>query len=310
MIHKIAIEKLKRRRAWVSVLFLLLASFFLYELYHSTSSILSAILIGLSGLCAWLALIHALNRLRFHLPYPIKQVIRWLHAMSFEFFVALGANCILRPFAPLFDKADPIGAHDGTPILLIHGYMFNKTVWYYFKRKLAHAGFGPVYTITLGNLLGSIKDHADKIAEMASFIQRETGQSQIILVGHSMGGLTASYYAMQLAPRGKVKALITIGSPLAGTLVAYLGLGKSARDMLPNSEVIATVREQMPLHPEIDFYQIMTWTDELIVPNTSALTGREPTHHYVIDDIGHMALLFSSRVAGRTIDWLTKIENR
>lgn len=274
----------------------------LFTLYISSGSTFWLICFIVS---LWLVAIHFLNHLE--LPRFLRKIVHWLHAMSFEFFIVIAAHLIIRPILRLFGKMTRAGRSDGIPILLVHGYLCDWTSWIYFRWQLAKH-FGPIYEIDLGHVLGSIGDYAGEVSEMASFIKQETKRSDLILIGHSMGGLVACAYATQMAPHGKVKAVISIGSPLKGTIAAHIGLiGKSGHEMLPNSDTIRKVQQGIAHRPETHFYQVMSHTDELVIPATSAILGAY--QHYIVDDIGHMALIFSKRVVNKVTEWI-KIEER
>ena len=54
-----------------------------------------------------------------------------------------------QPFPGFALGADPVGTAGGVPILLVHGYFCNRGSWVTFRRTLAAAGLGPIYTMTL-----------------------------------------------------------------------------------------------------------------------------------------------------------------
>lgn len=84
---------------------------------------------------------------------------------------------------------------------------------------------GPIYTIDLGSPFLSIEEYAEKVKEKAKQIAHETGHTKLALIGHSMGGLVSAYYAIHLAPEGSIRSVITLGSPMQGTKVAFFGVG-------------------------------------------------------------------------------------
>ncbi len=97
----------------------------------------------------------------------------------------------------------------------------------------------------------------------------------------------------------------------AALTMAHIGfVGKSAKEMLPDSEFVKKVQQTMENHPEIRFYQTMSQADELIIPQTSAFADHHLDRHYAVDDIGHMTLLFSSRIANRIGHWLRQSQDQ
>jgi pimeloyl-ACP methyl ester carboxylesterase len=244
-----------------------------------------------------LALLRILNSAAVSFPTFIAKPIHWVHAMTFELF-ALIAVIFLRLLSFVHSFEGPVGPKEGTPILLVHGYVNSASVWIYIRQFLAKGGFGPIYALSLGSPFASIRDHAKKVAARAEQIRRETGKSELILIGHSMGGLVSSYYATQLAPFDSVQKLITIASPLKGTYMAKLALGANGREMEPRSPFLKELTH-------IPCYNIGTKTDQLIVPASSSLLGTDPTHHMMFEDLGHASLLYSPRVASQLKIFLT-----
>lgn len=252
--------------------------------------------------CVALGTIKLLNRAAAYLPSPLERMIRWVHALAFE-ALAFIFDLFVRPFAYLPEK--PLSPGKGKPILLVHGYSHNRSAWFWFKRRLAQKNIGPIYTINLGNPLASIEEHASSVAKMAQKIEEETGKTELILIGHSMGGLVNECYAKRMAPPGKVTDLVAIGAPLGGTYTAYLGVGKSAKQMKTGSAFIRQMRDPS-LYPDIPrIFHIATKTDLLIVPYTSALQGRKEETHLLIEDLGHLSLIYSSRVVDKIASWLS-----
>lgn len=187
----------------------------------------------------------------------------------------------------------------GCPIILVHGYFAAPTVWYYQRKKLM--GVGPIYNLNLGRPFLSIRDYAERLKEKADQVAKETGRADLILVGHSMGGLVSSYYAVHLAPH-KVTDVITIGTPFAGTPIARYAFGSNAREMEPNSELLKELRAKMKIREQIRFYHIATRCDALVIPGESAVVDNNP--HIIFNNLGHGSMLYSKRVAEAIRQWL------
>lgn len=250
---------------------------------------------------SFLAFIQIANRIADRFPPKITRIIRWIHALSFEGF-AICATALLHPSRYLVSHRT--GSTRGRPILLVHGYLHDSSAWIYHKRKLVKDGFGPIYTLNLGHPFRSIRRYAEKVKHKAEQIERETNRSDLILIGHSMGGLVCSLYATRLAPARTVTDVITIGSPLAGTHMAKLGLGPDAREMERDSVLLKELQEEIKNCSHTRFYHIATKTDQLVIPHTSALVGDHLERQFLIEDIGHVTLLFSPRVARVIKEWL------
>ena len=106
------------------------------------------------------------------------------------------------------------------PVLLIHGYMADASVWNKWVDLLKKDGI-PVYPITFkqsDDKCGSAAEHAKELSNIIGQIKDETGQNKVNIVGHSKGGLDARVY---LANNTKdVVNLVMIGTPNAGSPIA------------------------------------------------------------------------------------------
>ncbi len=228
-----------------------------------------------------------------------------LTALANEF----AARCVCfnwsQPFPQLAVSPDPDGAKGGVPILLVHGYVCNRGLWMSFRKRLAAAGLGPIYTVTLTPLFGGIDVLVTKLDARIEAICKETGASQIMIVAHSMGGLVARAYIAGSAnsPLPRIAKLVTLGSPHHGTQLAQLGIGISARQMRDQSEWLLNLAkmEAASERPPATL-SIYTLNDDLVYPpESSALAWAE---NVPVSGIGHMGLVFSEPVTKRVIAYL------
>ncbi len=186
---------------------------------------------------------------------------------------------------------------DHTPVLLVHGYLHNSSAWVGLKGKLEDKNAGSVFAINLGPPFYSIEEYSRRIKAKAQEIKRLTGRSDLIIVGHSMGGLAGTYYALNHAEKESVRKVITLGSPLQGTYLGYIGIGKCARQMIYGSEFTKKLLRQMELSPYTKFVNLGSQNDSLIKPAQSATplkSAHITTHEF--EEMGHMAYLTSSKV--------------
>ncbi len=269
-------------------LFLLLSFILLFR----TTSGFFACAAGLS----WMGGIYLLNLIAPSLPF--FRAIRWSYAMTLEIFAFVGV--VLLRFLPTKESA----RGKGQPILLVHGYLNHGSVWLFPKKRLEGFGLGPIYTIHLGHPFRSIRQYAQKVKEKAEKITKETGRKDLVLIGHSMGGLVCSWYATQLAPVHKVTDVITIGTPFFGTPLAQIGLGPNAREMEPDSFFLKELRAGIARKKGIRFYHLATKCDQLVRPFSSALLPEN--EHLIFEDIGHASLLYSKRVTDQIARWLLR----
>ncbi len=203
------------------------------------------------------------------------------------------------------EKRNPMEKSDKTPILLIHGYFLNSGVWWYMRSKLIKAGYC-VYTINLGSSFPSIDIHAQKVKKMAEEIERLSGRRDLVIIGHSMGGVVGLHYAYRYAKPNSVTDLITLGSPLEGTKMANLGSSQSAKEMRIGSSFL---QESQKAVLPMRFFHIATRVDTAIIPWQSELfySNRGPhIQRYTYECMSHIQFVFSGRVAKQIIEYLRK----
>ena len=180
------------------------------------------------------------------------------------------------------------------PVLLVHGYMMNRACFFYIHLRLVLDGFR-VFTVNLYPPVKSITELSERVADKMDEIADKTGEKGIYLIGHSMGGLVSRYYSSSPRGAGRVRGIITIASPYRGTRIAVLGIGKNAKEMIPDSEFLKELNKK----PIPQIYALWSTLDNLIVPPEYAFMEGMPNDSLPFK--GHIALLFSNAVYSRVL---------
>ena len=117
--------------------------------------------------------------------------------------------------------------------------------------------------------------------------------ARLHLVGHSLGGVVARYFAIHHG-RGRVVQTISLASPFAGVKVGTFGRGiPLARDLDVGSSFLRELR----FDASIPHLSVIASDDHMIpFPLSHALPGGEVM---VLDGSGHNALLYDTRVQDR-----------
>ncbi len=200
----------------------------------------------------------------------------------------------------MFDRLfvpDPPAAPAALPVLLLHGVLCNAGVWRRLARFLDGHGIAPVYTLSYGPPLASIEVFAMQTAAKIDAILAATGASDVVIVAHSMGGLVARAYLRRYGG-AKVRRVVTIGTPHAGSVHAYLAVGASMAQLRPgNPWLVALPLPRPDSRPPI--VSIWSWHDSMVAPQTSArLAGAE---NIALVGIGHNALIGDAEVFERVV---------
>lgn len=194
------------------------------------------------------------------------------------------------------------------PIILVHGYLNHKADWLWFLKKIQkNSGIGPIHTLNLFPPFASISELALQLKNKVAELKKTTHASEVILIGHSMGGLVCSYFCEHLASKDEVAMVITLGSPFQGTKLSALGHGQNVIEMAPNSAFLSELNERIH-QSKVPYYSIASKLDNMIIPWQSAvLTSHSSATEnvLVLEDRGHLSLLVSMAVVEQITKWVT-----
>ncbi|HHO54486.1 MAG TPA: alpha/beta fold hydrolase [Deltaproteobacteria bacterium] len=196
-------------------------------------------------------------------------------------------------------------------VLLLHGFFQTRNIWEVMEDRLRHDGYG-VMSFNLAGLLRRfntqpIDTSAQLVADKIEGLAQRHGFARVHVVGHSKGGLIARRYIQHYGGDRRVKSLITLGTPHHGTPTALLGMAlmgfgtltSSARELLPGSRMITTLRRDMfPAHiPLTSIYS----REDLVCPYWSSRLLPRPGEHGHMENVevrgrGHSELVWNGAV--------------
>jgi pimeloyl-ACP methyl ester carboxylesterase len=198
------------------------------------------------------------------------------------------------------------GRTDGTdgarpPVIMLHGFVDNRSVFVLLRRSLARHGWGRVECLNYSPLTADIRAAADLLGRHVEDLCERSGSARVDLVGHSLGGLIGRYYVQRLGGDRRVRTLITLGTPHAGTTVARLaGAHPVARQMRPDSPVIEELAGPTP-GCRTRFVSFWSDLDPLMSPVETARLDHPDllAENIRVSGIGHLALPVHPAVASR-----------
>jgi triacylglycerol lipase len=215
----------------------------------------------------------------------------------------------LTPLRRSLVVTDPEAA--GTPILLIHGIMDNRSVFTVFRRALRRRGFGVVHSVNYGLLTGDLRAAAHDLRGHVERLCEQTGSDRVHIVGHSLGGVIARYYVQRMGGSARVDTLVTLGSPHTGTLGAYLIPTPLGRQLRPGSPPLTELELPAPgCHTR--FLVVWSRMDEMIVPQRNARLQHPDldVEQLELRDVGHLSLPIDGRVVRWVVDALIRSDRR
>jgi triacylglycerol lipase len=208
------------------------------------------------------------------------------------------------------------------PVVLVHGLLANQTVNFHtISPLLANDGYC-VYSLTYGTKEGvatpvyqpggliKLEQSAEQVKSFVGTVLAATGAAKVDIVGHSEGSLMPNHYVRFLGGSavvddyvglttlwdgtnlGALGTVAAMGAPLGLTpafIDALAPLCESCPQFLTGSDFIKKINEGGVADPAVDYTNIVTILDELVVPYTSGLMepGANVTNHVVQD---HCAL--------------------
>lgn len=195
--------------------------------------------------------------------------------------------------------APRLPAEDRPPVVLLHGFIDNRSVFVLLRRSLAQHGGQHVESLNYSPLTCDIRTAAELLGRHIEEICERTGHHQVDIVGHSLGGLIARYYAQRLGGDERVRTLVTLGTPHEGTRVVPLADAHPiVRQMRPGSDVIEELREPAP-GCRTRFVSFWSDLDQLMTPLETACVNHPDliAQNVRVSGIGHLALPVHPAVA-------------
>ncbi|MFI6039039.1 esterase/lipase family protein [Streptomyces sp. NPDC051315] len=185
------------------------------------------------------------------------------------------------------------------PVVLLHGFIDNRSVFVLLRRSLAQHGRHRVESLNYSPLTCDIRIAAELLGRHIEEICARNGSSRVDVVGHSLGGLIARYYVQRLGGDARVRTLVTLGTPHGGTRVAPLANAHPiVRQMRPGSELIEELSRPAP-GCRTHFVSFWSDLDHLMDPLEAARIDHPDlrAENVQVSGIGHLALLVHPAVA-------------
>ncbi|MFD9034076.1 esterase/lipase family protein [Streptomyces sp. NPDC059567] len=224
----------------------------------------------------------------------LTKVTTALKANALELAILTG-HLILYPSGIAAERPAPAqeaGTGTGRPVVLLHGFVDNRSVFVLLRRSLARHGRHPVESFNYSPLTFDLRTAAELLGRHVEDLCARTGHREVDLVGHSLGGLIARYYVQRLGGDTRVRTLVMLGTPHSGTAAApWVGAHPLIRQMRPGSEVLRELAEPAP---GCRTRCVSFWSDldQVMVPVETARLDHPDllAHNVRVSGIGHLAL--------------------
>lgn len=220
-----------------------------------------------------------------------------------EYFGLVALFSVIQPFESFWMGPDRLERRHGErfPLLLIHGYQCNRGFWFWMRPWLEAAGW-TVATHSMEPAWTEIDNYAEGIDRRIDEVLALTGAPQVILVGHSMGGLACRAYLRHYGTR-KVARLVTLGSVHQGTRLASLGIGPNARQMQIGNPWLVALGATTAVHLPPGSASIFSYHDNYVFPQETGST-LEGAANIAIAGVSHIGMAFSRIVLDKLLEAL------
>jgi pimeloyl-ACP methyl ester carboxylesterase len=221
----------------------------------------------------------------------------WWRALPNEILAGLRVFVLRLPWAMAASVELRARAPEAkVPVLLVHGYMCNYSIWDKMAKELARAGHS-VLAINLEPAFAPIDHHAHAIEAGVDRLCHDSNNHQVALVGHSMGGLAIRAWARHYG-HARARCIVTLATPHWGTQLANKGNTECTRQMLWHSPWLRELaaQESEPLREKIRIG--ISRQDNMVFPQQAQVLEHASVMFF--SGLGHVSTCLDSTV----IDWV------
>lgn len=208
------------------------------------------------------------------------------------------------------------------PVVLIHGTGDTNGVWQQLALDLREDGWA-VFVPEFGNrCTAGVEESAEQVGAYIGAVLTVTGAEQVVLVGHSQGGVLARYWMRLLHGAPKVRHLVSLGVPHNGTTMGGMlssitttkmgesmmtsiiqsWFGPSGFQLITGHPLLDELNAGGPLEPGVGYTNIATKNDTIIQPTeTSFLASGDPDAditNILLQDLEPKALVLHTELPG------------
>ncbi len=214
--------------------------------------------------------------------------------------LGLAAAAALFPFGIKPSRRRTPRRPDQRTVVLIHGYLANRSALFPVAAYLRFRGFKQVLSFNYSSSAG-VEQAA---LALRRYLRQHVRGGRIDLVCHSLGGLVARVYIQELGGARRVDRCVTLGTPHRGTYNSYWLSSRVGSELRPDSPLLSRLHGSRASAPGVRFLSLIAGSDNLVVPRVFASHERE-VH---VPDLGHVSMLFSPRVLRMVGDHLVGSE--
>lgn len=195
----------------------------------------------------------------------------------------------------------------GTPIIMVHGLFHNASAWYVMLHRLGKAGFSNLHTYQYDSFFNGFDTAVRGLERKLDQVLGSRPGTEVILIGHSLGGLVCRAVAGDQRYSSRIKAMVALGSPHHGSDLARLGANRMSRGLIPGHSIPQTVAEVPdPPCPRLAIY---TLVDDFVYPLRALQPGRDGWEEQICSPMAHVWMLVSREIFRRVVTFLRQVDD-
>jgi triacylglycerol esterase/lipase EstA (alpha/beta hydrolase family) len=190
------------------------------------------------------------------------------------------------------------------PILLLPGFGASRQVLLPLARDLERRLSRPVVRVSLGQSLpiqlGDVRASARRVHAELEALASGARFPFVDVVGHSLGGLVATYLLKRLDRGARVRRVVTLGTPHRGTPLALAGalvlgaFSAAVWQMIPGAPLLREL-ERLPVPAGSSLIALSSAGDAVVPPRYARLAEVAGQANRPLARLGHLELLWSQR---------------
>lgn len=176
-------------------------------------------------------------------------------------------------------------------VVLVHGHGASAGSFWPLERVLDRAGYHRLAAFAY-EASGTLEGVVDRLTR---FVEEAAPEGEIVLVGHSMGGILARLWLQERGGAARTRALVTLSTPHGGLrLPAPLRRLALVGELAPDGPVVRRLAAGAGRLEGVACTSIVSRRDHFLWrPETAAFPGAELVE---VAHVGHAGVLFSPEV--------------